>query len=68
MKPDYPAPLRYVIAALGQSGRAAEAKELLPILRQNDGDLAGTEAYLRRYYVDETALNLILDGLRKAGF
>ncbi len=68
MKPDYPAPLRYVIAALGQSGRAAEAKELLPVLRQNDGDLAGTEAYLRRYYVDETALNLILDGLRKAGF
>ncbi len=67
MKPDYVAPLRYVIAALGQLGRHAEAEELLPVLRRSDGDLAGVQAYLRRYYVDETALNLILDGLKKAG-
>jgi adenylate cyclase len=68
MKSDYAAPLRYVAAGLGQLGRQAEAREILPILRRSDGDLTATEAYLRRYYIDETALKLIVDGLRKAGF
>jgi adenylate cyclase len=68
MKRDFVAPIRYVVASLGQAGRRAEAEELLPILRQADTDAGGTAAYLRKYYIDETALELILDGLRKAGF
>src|SRR6185437_5187705 len=68
MKPDYVAPLRYVIAALGKKGRRGAARPLLPALRRSDADRAGTEAYLRRYYVDEGALAEILDGLRRAGF
>lgn len=68
MKRDFVAPLRYVVASLGQTGRRVEAEELLPLLRQADVDLSGTEAYLRKYYVDESALQSILAGLRKAGF
>jgi len=68
LKPDFVAPLRYVVASLGQMGRRAEAQDLVSILRQKDGDLAGTEAYLRRYYVDHDALQRILDGLTLAGF
>jgi len=68
MKPDFVAPLRYVVASLGQMGRSAEAQTFLPLLREKDDTLAKTEAYLRRYYVDETALHRILDGLAKAGF
>lgn len=67
-KPDYVAPLRYVVAALGQLGRPADASPYLEILRRSDGSLAQTEAYLARYYIDEAALRQILDGLRKAGF
>jgi adenylate cyclase len=68
MKPDFVAPLRYVVASLGQEGRRTEAGELLPALRRADSDLAATEAYLRKYYADDAALQLILAGLRKAGF
>jgi len=67
MRPDYVAPLRYVVAAMGQLGRRAEAKQLLPVLRRSHANLAGAEFFLRRYYVDETALSLILGGLKKAG-
>jgi hypothetical protein len=67
LKPDYVAPLRYVVAALGQLGRGSEAAEFVSLLKQSDGDLAGMERYLGRYYVDDGALKHILDGLRKAG-
>ncbi|HEX9462646.1 MAG TPA: adenylate/guanylate cyclase domain-containing protein [Alphaproteobacteria bacterium] len=65
LKADFLPPLTYVVAALGQMGRRAEAEIYLPRLRQLHG--AGSEAYLRRWFVDETAMNFVLDGLRKAG-
>lgn len=68
LKPDYLPALRYVVAALGQLGRRAEAASLLPLLRTLDPSLADAERYLGRYYVARPALDHILDGLRKAGF
>ena len=67
MKPDYVAPLRYVVAALGQLGRLDEAAPFRAQLEQTDGSLANIEAYLGRYYVHREALAHILEGLRKAG-
>ena len=67
IKPDYVAPLRYVAAGLGQLGRSEEAAPFLAALAGSDGNLAGTERYLRTYYVATAALERILDGLRKAG-
>jgi tetratricopeptide (TPR) repeat protein len=66
-KPDYSVPIRYLVATLGQLGRHAEARAVVPLLRRLDGDLAGTEAYIRRIYVT-TAADRIVEGLRKAGF
>ena len=67
MKPDYVAPLRYVVAAMGQLGQVDQAGPLRDQIAQSDGSLAGTQAYLGRYYVDEGALAHILEGLSKAG-
>lgn len=68
LKPDYPHSVPYVVAALGQLERRAEAETYLPLLRRIDRSLGDTEARLGRLYVDRDALQLILDGLRKAGF
>jgi adenylate cyclase len=67
MKPDYVAPLRYVVAAMGQLGQLDEASRFRQQVELSDGNLAGTQAYLRRYYIDEDALAHILEGLSKAG-
>jgi tetratricopeptide (TPR) repeat protein len=67
MKPDYIAPLRYVVAAMGQLGLTDQLAPLLHQLKQSDGNLARTQEYLSRYYVNAEALAHILDGLRKAG-
>jgi len=66
LKPDFPVPLRHLLATLGQLGRVNEAAMVLPLVRRLDGGLAGTETYLRRMFGPE-ALERILDGLRKAG-
>ena len=66
-KPDYPVSMRYLVASLGQLGRGAEAQGAVRLLARLDGDLAGTEAYLRNMFVD-SAVRRIIDGLRKAGF
>ena len=65
--PDYPHAVRYMVAALGQLGRVAEARPLLSLLRRYDGDLAGLEALTRNYFQQEAADHL-LDGFRRAGF
>jgi adenylate cyclase len=67
LKPDYVAPLRYVAAALGQLGRCDEAAPAVAMVRESDGDVVGTEKYLRRYYVADSAIERIIQGLRKAG-
>jgi tetratricopeptide (TPR) repeat protein len=66
IRPDYPVALRYLLAALGQLGRTAEAAAVLPLVRKVDGDLAGTEALFRARFVP-AATELILAGLRKSG-
>jgi adenylate cyclase len=66
-KPEYPVPIRYLVATLGQLGRRAEAQAVIALLRRLDGGLTGTDAYLRRIYV-APAVDRIVEGLRKAGF
>jgi hypothetical protein len=67
--PDTPAMIRFVVAALGQFGRVAEARALMPKLRRLDGDIAGTMAYFRSSkFMVKAALDHIEDGLRKAGY
>jgi adenylate cyclase len=66
-KPEYPVAIRYLTATLGQLGRPAEARAVIPLLRRLDSNLAGTEAYMRRIFV-ASAADRILEGLRKAGF
>ncbi len=66
LKPDFPVPLRHLLAILGQLDRIKEAAIVLPLVQRLDGGLAGTEAYLARMFEAE-ALDRLLDGLRKAG-
>lgn len=65
--PGYPLAVRYMVAALGQLGLAAQAQPLLPLLRKIDGGYAGTETMWRRLFVPEAADHL-LEGCRRAGF
>lgn len=64
---NWPAGLRYVAAGLAQLGRIEEAQAPLLELRQLNTDLAFVEANFRRLYVDDAAVDHLLDGLRKAG-
>ena len=65
---NWPAGLRYVVAGLGQLGRAAEAQSALDQLRMLDGNLAFVEDILVRLYDDREGVDHFLEGLRKAGF
>jgi TolB-like protein/Flp pilus assembly protein TadD len=65
-RPDYPVALRYLLAALGQIGRTTEAAAVVPLVRRQDGNLAGTEALIRARFVPAAA-ELIVAGLRKSG-
>jgi adenylate cyclase len=67
LKPDYVAPLRYVVAAMGQLGQLDQVEPLRRKLEQHDGGLSKLKTYLGRYYVDPDALAHILEGLGKAG-
>jgi adenylate cyclase len=64
--PGYPHAVRYMVAALGQLGLAAQAQPLLGLLRRYDGDLAGVDALTRHFFVPEAAEHL-LEGFRRAG-
>jgi adenylate cyclase len=67
--PDSPSMIRFVVAALGQFGRVAEARALMPKLRRLDGDIAGTMAYFKsNKFLVQAAVGHIEDGLRKAGY
>lgn len=67
LKPDYPNALRYMTAALGQLGRRDEAAQLLPLLVRIDGSATAMETMLSRYYI-RSAIERLMDGIRKAGF
>lgn len=66
--PDTPGAIRFAVAGLGQVGCIAEARSLIPKLRQLDGDLAGTLAYFDSIFMVRAARDHIAAGLRKAGF
>jgi adenylate cyclase len=65
---NWPHGLRYVVAGLAQLGKIEEAQSALSELKRADASLETSAAVLRRVYPDSTAVDHILDGLRKAGF
>jgi TolB-like protein/Flp pilus assembly protein TadD len=65
---NWPAGLTYVVAGLAQLGRLEEARAVLVDLKGVDPNLSFVRATLHRLYEDRTAIDHILDGLRKAGF
>ena len=65
--PEFPLAVRYLVAALGQLDRAAEAAAPLALMRRIDGNLARLEAMTRRLFVPAAADHL-LTGFRRAGF
>ena len=65
---NWPAGLTYVVAGLAQLGRLEEARAVLVDLKGVDPNLSFVRATLHRLYEDRTAIDRILDGLRKAGF
>jgi adenylate cyclase len=67
LRPDYLHAARYVAASLGQLDRKPEAKKYVAMVRTLDGSLSGSRKILDRTF-EKAPLQLILDGLRKAGF
>jgi adenylate cyclase len=64
----WPAGLRYVVASLAKLGRLDEARAALGELRLLNPEPAFVENNLRRLYKAPAAVDLILAGLRTAGF
>jgi adenylate cyclase len=60
--------LTYTVAGLGQLGRLAEARAVLPDYQKLHADLASWETLMRRVFQNPAAVDHIADGLRKAGF
>jgi len=65
---NWPNGLTYVVAGLAQLGRIGEARAALADLRGIDANLSVVRTTLQRLYTDQTGIDHILDGLRKAGF
>jgi adenylate cyclase len=65
---NWPTGLTYVVAGLAQLGRMEEARAVLTTYKElRRTDLAGWERLARRLFTDPTAVDHLLDGLRKAG-
>jgi adenylate cyclase len=60
--------LTYTIAGLGQLGRIAEARAVLPNYQKLHANLASWETLVRRVFQNPAAVDHIADGLRRAGF
>jgi TolB-like protein/Flp pilus assembly protein TadD len=60
--------LTYTIAGLGQLGRIAEARAVLPDYQKLHANLASWETLVRRVFQNPAAVDHIADGLRRAGF
>jgi adenylate cyclase len=65
---DYITGLTYVVAGLAQLGKIEEARSFLADLRKLDPTLAAAHTTLHRLYKDQTSIDHLVDGLRKAGF
>ncbi len=65
---NWPTGLTYVVAALAQLGRMEEARAALTTYQElRPTDLASWERNARRLFTDGTAVDHIVEGLRKAG-
>jgi adenylate cyclase len=65
---NWPTGLTYVVAGLGQLGRVDEARAALITYQElRPTNLASWERLARRLFTDQTAVDHIVDGLRKAG-
>jgi TolB-like protein/DNA-binding SARP family transcriptional activator len=67
LKPDYPAGLRYVVAALGQLGRDGEAREEMRQLQRIEPQTIDYASVVKMLFRSDAAGAHLLDGLRKAG-
>ncbi len=67
LRPDHPGGARYIVAALGQLGRGAEAADALRDLQRMEPDAFDNAAVIRRLFRDEAAATHLLEGYRKAG-
>jgi adenylate cyclase len=65
---NWPVGLRYAVAGLAQIGQFEQARAALADLKQLDSDLPTFERLARRLFSDDTAVDHLVDGLRKAGF
>ncbi len=65
---NWPVGLRYVVAGLAQLGQLEQARTALADLKHLDSDLASFERLARRLFTDATAVDHLVEGLRKAGF
>jgi adenylate cyclase len=65
---NWPTGLTYVVAGLGQLGRVDEARAALITYQElRPTNLGSWERHARRLFTDQTAVDHIVDGLRKAG-
>jgi tetratricopeptide (TPR) repeat protein len=65
---NWPTGLTYVVAGLGQLGRVDEARAALITYQElRPTNLGSWERLARRLFTDQTAVDHIVDGLRKAG-
>ena len=64
---NWPAGLRYVVAALAQLGRMDEAKAALVDVQRFNKSLSSVRKLLQRLFVNAQSLEALLAGLRKAG-
>jgi tetratricopeptide (TPR) repeat protein len=65
---NWPTGLTYVVAGLGQLGRVDEARAaLITYQGLRPTNLGSWERLARRLFTDQTAVDHIVDGLRKAG-
>jgi adenylate cyclase len=60
--------LRYVVAGLAELDRIEEAQAPLAELKRLNSDLAFIQGSFQRLFNDRSAVDHIIDGLRKAGF
>jgi adenylate cyclase len=65
---NWPVGLRYVVAGLAQLGQFEQARTALADLKQLDSDLPSFERLARRLFTDATAVDHLVEGLRRAGF
>jgi adenylate cyclase len=68
LKRNWPQALPYVVAGLAQLGQIDDARAALAEMKEFDPNLSMMRATLKRLFKDQSMLDHLLEGLRKAGF